>query len=241
MCFFKILSIYSKSYMSKKVVRLTESQLRLMINKVIKEQTAPAAKPTSNPVAPQQGQQTDPNVKQSAIEALTKMNVPAYISKYNPGYIMYCDTTSTKNPEYLSVIQKWQIVITAIPIITGKSVGGHVIYNYQISAVGASGSIEDFTPQQLLEGINNGSLSVSVEKRFLQMNPMTSMESLFIFLHNKLTVLQMKQLLDIAVPGSSQGLIDALQKAIGGVNRNISKGDYPPGKLENDLKLLKGQ
>ena len=227
--------------MSKKVVRLTESQLRLMINKVIKEQTSPAAKPTSNPVAPQQGQQTDPNVKQSAIEALTKMNVPAYISKYNPGYIMYCDTTSTKNPEYLSVIQKWQIVITAIPIITGKSVGGHVIYNYKISASGASGSIEDFTPQQLLEGINNGSLSVSVEKGFNSMTPMTSMELLYILLHNKLTVSQMKQLLDIAVPGSSQGLVDALQKSIGGVSRVISKQDFQPGKVENDLKLLKGQ
>ena len=36
--------------MSKKIVRLTESQLKLMINKVIKEQTAPVAKPA----APQQ-------------------------------------------------------------------------------------------------------------------------------------------------------------------------------------------
>jgi hypothetical protein len=41
--------------MSKKVVRLTESQLRLMINRVINEQTAPAVKPS---VAPQQGQQS---------------------------------------------------------------------------------------------------------------------------------------------------------------------------------------
>jgi len=40
--------------MSKKVVRLTESQLRLMINNVIKEQTDPVIKP---PVS-QQGQQT---------------------------------------------------------------------------------------------------------------------------------------------------------------------------------------
>jgi hypothetical protein len=50
MFFFKILTIYIKRFMSKKIVRLTESQLKLMINKVIKEQTAPVAKPA----APQQ-------------------------------------------------------------------------------------------------------------------------------------------------------------------------------------------
>jgi hypothetical protein len=60
--------------MSKKVVRLTESQLRLMINKVIQEQTAPSNGQTTNQPAPKD------NTKHYSIAPL-KMTKNDYIVK----------------------------------------------------------------------------------------------------------------------------------------------------------------
>lgn len=87
--------------MSKKVVRLTESQLRLMISKVIQEQKTPAAsqkaKPQQNPAKPQINYNdnnpvgnTDAN-KSLLQEAFTyaSNDIFAYVSKLKPGYIVF--------------------------------------------------------------------------------------------------------------------------------------------------------
>ena len=76
--------------MSKKVVRLTESQLRLMINKVISEQKAPA-KPTAAPAKPAASPQQQGNNQFTPLllEALTygSKGIFTYISKYKTNCI----------------------------------------------------------------------------------------------------------------------------------------------------------
>ena len=82
--------------MSKKVVRLTESQLRLMINKVINEQKTPA-KPAAAPAKPAADPQQQSNNKFAPLllEALTygSKGIFTYISKYKPD----CIATFSRN------------------------------------------------------------------------------------------------------------------------------------------------
>lgn len=84
--------------MSKKVVRLTESQLRLMINKVIQEQKTPGkpAAPAKPAAAPQQ--QGNDQFAPLLLEALTygSKGIFTYISKYKPDCIA---TFSNKGQE----------------------------------------------------------------------------------------------------------------------------------------------
>ena len=82
--------------MSKKVVRLTEYQLRLMINKVINEQKVPAAPqkgaPQQTPTKPQannnstSNNETNKSLLQEALTYASK-NIFVYASKFKSGYI----------------------------------------------------------------------------------------------------------------------------------------------------------
>jgi hypothetical protein len=79
--------------MSKKVVRLTESQLRLMINKVIQEQKTPA-KPAADPQ-----QQINNQFAPLLLEALTygSKGIFTYISKYKPDCIAFFSNKGQEN------------------------------------------------------------------------------------------------------------------------------------------------
>ena len=135
--------------MSKKVVRLTESQLRLMINKVINEQKAPISNPTTA--------QTNPNDKQKVIEALTKMNTPAYVSKFHPGYILQ----PHNDLQFFDRSHKWSLTVSAFSVVD-KMVGGYVIFTYYIDS---TQSLESATLQEIMEGINSGELNVRIDKQ----------------------------------------------------------------------------
>ena len=87
--------------MSKKVVRLTESQLRLMINKVINEQKAPISNPTTA--------QTNPNDKQKVIEALTKMNIPAYVNYHTKSDFLVKINTLMKDFKDMQIIYEKEL------------------------------------------------------------------------------------------------------------------------------------
>jgi hypothetical protein len=80
--------------MSKKVVRLTESQLRLMISKVIQEQKTPTKPAAAKPAADPQ-QQSNNKFAPLLLEALTygSKGIFTYISKYKPD----CIATFSRN------------------------------------------------------------------------------------------------------------------------------------------------
>jgi hypothetical protein len=91
--------------MSKKVVRLTESQLRLMINKVIKEQTAPTnnqPSPSDNKKryfpAPLKMTKNDFIVKE-ILENISK-NIFIFVSKLNPTQIIRVQRNGFQPREY---------------------------------------------------------------------------------------------------------------------------------------------
>ena len=95
--------------MSKKVVRLTESQLRLMINKVIQEQTTPSNGQTTNPsaqkdnkkyysMAPLKITKNDYVVKE-ILENLSK-NITIFVSKLNPTQIITVDREGLNRYKY---------------------------------------------------------------------------------------------------------------------------------------------
>jgi hypothetical protein len=91
--------------MSKKVVRLTESQLRLMINKVIKEQTAPTnnqPSPSDNKKryfpAPLKMTKNDFIVKE-ILENISK-NIFIFVSKLNPTQIISIQNNGFQSYKY---------------------------------------------------------------------------------------------------------------------------------------------
>ena len=95
--------------MSKKVVRLTESQLRLMINNVIKEQTAPSNGQTTNPSAPKDNKKyytmaplkmtKNDYVVKEILENLSK-NIFIFVSKLNPTQLITVDRRGLEQYKY---------------------------------------------------------------------------------------------------------------------------------------------
>jgi hypothetical protein len=210
--------------MSKKVVRLTESQLRLMINKVIKEQKVPVSSPTTA--------QTNPNDKQKAIEALTKMNTPAYVSKFHPGYIL----TPNSNLQFYERTQKWSLTVNAFSVVD-KMVGGYVIFTYLIDS---PQSLESATLQEIMEGINSGKLNVRIQSQNNEINTAMTASQLIYLVTSKLNILQVKQLMDAVNPDASKWLTDGLTNMISGNSRLLTtKGEIL--KAQQDLKQLQGQ
>jgi len=210
--------------MSKKVVRLTESQLRLMINKVIKEQKAPLSSPTTA--------QTNPNDKQKAIEALTKMNTPAYVSKFHPGYIL----TPNNDLQFYERTQKWSLTVNAFSVVD-KMVGGYVIFTYLIDS---PQSLESATLQEIMEGINSGKLNVRIQSLNNEINTAMTASQLIYLVTSKLNILQVKQLMDAVNPDASKWLTDGLTNMISGNSRLLTtKGEVL--KAQQDLKQLQGQ
>lgn len=209
--------------MSKKVVRLTESQLRLMINKVISEQKAPISSPTTA--------QTNPNDKQKVIEALTKINTPAYVSKFYPGYII----TPNKDLQFYDSTYKWALTVNAFSVVN-KMVSGYVVYTYLIDSPQSLGSA---TLQELIEGINSGKLNVTIQSRNNVTTSMTSTELIYIMISN-LNILQIKQLIDAVNPDASKWLIDGLTNMTSGNSRILTTKDEVL-KARQDLKQLQGQ
>jgi hypothetical protein len=210
--------------MSKKVVRLTESQLRLMINKVIKEQKAPVSSPTTA--------QTNPNDKQKAIEALTKMNTPAYVSKFHPGYIL----TPNNDLQFYERTQKWSLTVNALSVVD-KMVGGYVRFIYYIDSPQSSGSA---TLQEIIEGLNSGKLNVTIQSVNNEMTTMTSSQLIYTMLVPKLNILQVKQLMDAVNPDASKWLINGLTDMTSGNGRLLNTKDEVL-KARQDLKQLQGQ
>jgi hypothetical protein len=210
--------------MSKKVVRLTESQLRLMINKVIKEQKAPVSSPATA--------QTNPNDKQKAIEALTKMNTPAYVSKFHPGYIL----TPNNDLKFYERTQKWSLTVNAFSVVD-KMVGGYVIFTYLIDS---PQSLESATLQEIMEGINSGKLNVRIQSLNNEINTAMTASQLIYLVTSKLNILQVKQLMDAVNPDASKWLTDGLTNMISGNSRLLTtKGEI--SKAQQDLKQLQGQ
>ena len=210
--------------MSKKVVRLTESQLRLMINKVIKEQKAPVSSPTTA--------QTNPNDKQKVIEALSKMNTPAYVSKFHPGYII----VPHNDLKFYDRTYKWSLTVNAFSVVD-KMVGGYVIFTYYIDS---PESLESATLQEIMEGINSGKLNVRIEKLNNEINTAMTSSQLIYLVTSKLNILQVKQLMDAVNPDASKWLIDGLTNMVSGNSRILTtKGEVL--KAQQDLKQLQGQ
>lgn len=210
--------------MSKKVVRLTESQLRLMINKVIKEQKAPVSSPATA--------QTNPNDKQKAIEALTKMNTPAYVSKFHPGYIL----TPNNDLKFYERTQKWSLTVNAFSVVD-KMVGGYVIFTYLIDS---PQSLESATLQEIMEGMNSGKLNVRIQSLNNEINTAMTASQLIYLVTSKLNILQVKQLMDAVNPDASKWLTDGLTNMISGNSRLLTtKGEV--SKAQQDLKQLQGQ
>jgi hypothetical protein len=210
--------------MSKKVVRLTESQLRVMINKVINEQKAPISSPTTA--------QTNPNDKQKVIEALTKMNTPAYVSKFHPGYII----VPHNDLKFYDRTYKWSLTVNAFSVVD-KMVGGYVIFTYYIDS---PQSLESATLQEIMEGINSGELNVRIEKQNNEINTAMTSSQLIYLVTSKLNILQVKQLMDVVNPDASKWLIDGLTNMVSGNSRILTtKGEVL--KAQQDLKQLQGQ
>jgi len=210
--------------MSKKVVRLTESQLRVMINKVINEQKSPVSSPTMA--------QTNPNDKQKVIEALTKMNTPAYVSKFHPGYII----VPHNDLKFYDRTYKWSLTVNAFSVVD-KMVGGYVIFTYYIDS---PESLESATLQEIMEGINSGKLNVRIEKLNNEINTAMTSSQLIYLATSKLNILQVKQLMDAVNPDASKWLIDGLTNMVSGNSRLLTtKGEVL--KAQQDLKQLQGQ
>ena len=210
--------------MSKKVVRLTESQLRLMISNVIKEQKAPISKPTTA--------QTNPNDKQKVIEALSKMNTPAYVSKFHPGYII----VPHNDLQFYDRTYKWSLTVNAFSVVD-KMVGGYVIFTYYIDS---PQSLESATLQEIMEGINSGELNVRIEKQNNEINTAMTSSQLIYLVTSKLNILQVKQLMDAVNPDASKWLTDGLTNMISGNSRLLTtKGEV--SKAQQDLKQLQAQ
>jgi hypothetical protein len=210
--------------MSKKVVRLTESQLRLMINKVINEQKAPISSPTTA--------QTNPNDKQKVIESLTKMNTPAYVSKFHPGYII----VPHNDLKFYDRTYKWSLTVNAFSVVD-KMVGGYVIFTYYIDS---PESLESATLQEIMEGINSGKLNVRIEKLNNEINTAMTSSQLIYLATSKLNILQVKQLMDAVNPDASKWLIDGLTNMVSGNSRILTTKDEVL-KARQDLKQLQGQ
>lgn len=95
--------------MSKKVVRLTESQLRLMINNVVKEQTLPSNGQTTNPSVPKDNRKYYPMaplkitkndyIVKEILENLSK-NIFTFVSKLNPTQIITVEKPGLKPYKY---------------------------------------------------------------------------------------------------------------------------------------------
>jgi hypothetical protein len=210
--------------MSKKVVRLTESQLRLMISKVINEQRAPISNPTTA--------QANPNDKQKVIEALTKMNTPAYVSKFHPGYILQ----PHNDLQFFDRSHKWSLTVSAFSVVD-KMVGGYVIFTYYIDS---PQSLESATLQEIMEGINSGELNVRIDKQNNEINTAMTSSQLIYLVTSKLNILQVKQLMDAVNPDASKWLIDGLTNMVSGNSRLLTtKGEVL--KAQQDLKQLQGQ
>ena len=210
--------------MSKLVVRLTESQLRLMINMVINEQKAPISNPTTA--------QTNPNDKQKVIEALTKMNIPAYVSKFHPGYILQ----PHNDLQFFDRSHKWSLTVSAFSVVD-KMVGGYVIFTYYIDS---PQSLESATLQEIMEGINSGELNVRIDKQNNEINTAMTSSQLIYLVTSKLNILQVKQLMDAVNPDASKWLIDGLTNMVSGNSRILTtKGEVL--KAQQDLKQLQGQ
>lgn len=117
--------------MSKRIVRLSESQLRDMIKRVVNEQSAPMAKPTAQPA--QQSAANDPDYKKAWGVANMLMTAIEGVGTNEPQVLKAVQSIGTKRvySYLLSIVQKSPTVKTK----TGanyKTVMEYIMTDFQV-------------------------------------------------------------------------------------------------------------